>query len=285
MPYILLAIFVLIVIWGIYIYFENNRIDVSRYEVNVKDLPESFENYKIVQISDFHNNMLGSENCKLTDAVEKESPDIIVITGDYIDSRNTNVDISLALTEKLVKIAPVYYVTGNHERRDLVVLAELERGLKKLGVHVIRSGSEFLERNGEKIQLIGADDLAFYADESLPERDVDKQSYKMIDEIDSIKDDTCPTILLEHRPSFFDDYACIGIDVTFAGHEHGGQFRLPFIGGLYAPDEGYFPKYSEGMHTSGDSTMIVSRGLGQSVFPFRINNSPELVTAVLKRKK
>lgn len=282
-PYILLACFILAAaVAGIMIYSENNRVDVTVYEVSVEGLPKSFEGFKIAQISDFHNNVLGEDNCLIIDAVEKQKPDIIVITGDYLDSRNPQTAICNELTEKLVSIAPVYYVTGNHEHRIPEQRIQVEERMSELGVHILRRSAEYIEHEDGKVQIVGTDDPTFYIPEDAPENTAVEISDEMIADIDSLCDDDCISILLAHRPALFEKYADAGADVIFAGHEHGGQFRLPFIGGVFAPDEHFFPKYSEGMRTKDGSTLIISRGLGQSVFPFRINNSPELTVAELK---
>lgn len=283
-PFILLACFVLIAAAaGIFIYHENNRVDVSVYEVGIGSLPESFEGFRIAQISDLHNNVLGEDNCLIVDAVKKQKPDIIVITGDYIDSRNPQVTICSELTEKLVGIAPVYYVTGNHEHRIPFQVAQIEEKMTELGVHILRGKSEYIERGSDRIQIVGADDPTFYISEDVPENEAEDRSEEMIADIEKLCDDDCVTVLLAHRPALFEKYVEAGVDVTFAGHEHGGQFRLPLIGGIFAPDEGFLPKYSEGVRTKDGSTLVISRGLGQSVFPFRVNNSPELVFAVLTK--
>ena len=281
LTYVLIVLFVLIIAWGIYIYFENNRIDVAHYDVSVKNLPGSFEGFKIAQISDFHNTMLGKDNSMITDVLEAEAPDIIVITGDFTDSRNTRKDIVLSFAKKLTEIAPVYYVTGNHERRIPHIVSEIESKMKKMGVHVLRKKAEYIEKNGEIIQIIGVDDPLYYIKRDSPENDATAKGDEIAADIKALADDSCPSLLLAHRPLFFKKYARSGVDVVFSGHEHGGQFRLPFIGGVASHDEGLFPKYSEGVHKIGDCTMVVSRGLGQSIFPFRVNNSPELVFSSL----
>lgn len=283
LPILIIAVVIIIltIAAGVWLYFENNRIDSSVYEIPVSGLPKEYNGFRIVQISDFHNNVLGKDNEKLMDAVQAAKPDIIVITGDFIDSRNTHTDISLNLSKQLVEVAPVYYVTGNHEHRMPDILAEFETELQKLGVHVLHGESQYITREGKKLQIIGVDDPTFY----YPDDEFEgKESEELAADVKRLCDSNCSSILLAHRPVFFDDYAAAGVDVSFAGHEHGGQFRVPFIGGIFAPDEGLMPKYCEGVHTIGDSTLVVSRGLGQSVFPFRVNNSPELVTAVLKCK-
>ena len=272
-----IALAVVFIFAAIWIYFENKRIDVTNYDVCSSKLPESFEGFTIVQISDFHNSVFDNNNDILIKKVKAENPNIIVLTGDYIDSRKTDVGISVSLTERLVRIAPTYYITGNHEARIPEALDELTENFNKLGVHILRNSAEEINYNGGVIQIIGVDDPDFIA----PEKNAFQNSEEMLNIIGNLKNNDEYTILLSHRREIFDTYQEAGVDLVLSGHAHGGQFRLPFLGALYAPSEGLFPKHAEGMQTEGNMTMVVSRGLGQSVIPFRINNSPELVTVKL----
>ena len=264
----------------VWIILENFRIDVTEYQINASRLPEEFDGLKIVQISDFHNTESGNDNQLIVNYTKQAKPDLIFITGDFIDSRNTKPEISEKLVRQLVGIAPVYYSTGNHESRIPEAFSELLNIFSECGVHVLRNRTEILEKNGQKIYIMGIDDTAFI--------DPDKSSLELCDDVLSLitglKPDSGYTILLSHRPELFETYKQAGIDLVFSGHAHGGQFRLPFFGAFYSPSEGVFPKYAEGLHNEGITTMAVSRGLGQSVIPFRVNNSPEIVVAQLHHK-
>lgn len=278
-PAVIAAVITLITSSVLFVYHENHIVNMTEYSVISERLPESFENFTIAQISDFHNTILGNNNDVIIEGVKKNSPDIIVITGDLIDSRKTDVKIATELLENLVKICPVYYVTGNHEKRIPIDYYHLEIEMKRLGVHILRNQSEYIIHQNETIQIIGIDDTSYISDtgDHIPDEEI-------ISLIDNLNDRESYSILLSHRPKYFEAYCQTGVDLVFSGHEHGGQFRIPLIGGVYAPDEGLFPKYSEGMAQKGDTSMITSRGLGQSVFPFRLNNSPELVIAKLHQK-
>ena len=265
---------------AVWIYFENKRIDITTYDICSEKLPESFDGFTIVQISDFHNNVFGNNNDILIENIKAEHPDIIVLTGDYIDSRHTHVDISVSLTEQLVRIAPTYYITGNHESRISDALEELTENFNRLGVHILRNAAEEISYKGDTIQIIGIDDPDFID----PEKNAAENSEAMKQIICELNDSNRYTLLLSHRPEIFDTYLATNVDLVLSGHAHGGQFRLPFFGAFYAPGEGLFPRHAEGMQTEGSMTMVVSRGLGQSVIPFRINNSPELVTVKLKKE-
>ncbi len=199
-------------------------------------------------------------------------PDIIVITGDMIDSRNTKVDAALSFAEQAVKIAPCYYVTGNHEAR-VDEYSDLKDGLLELGVIVLEDARVEIELSGETITLIGVDDPSFQTDYLFGDDETVMKS--KLDELTSKEDSY--TILLSHRPELFDTYVESGVDIVFSGHAHGGQFRIPFVGGVVAPNQGVFPKYDAGIYANGNTNMVVSRGVGNSIIPFRVNNRPEVI--------
>mgnify|MGYP003301199122 CR=1 FL=1 len=239
-------------------------------------MPKAFDKFRIAQVSDLHNAEMGKDNQKLVSMLEKAAPDIIVITGDMIDSRNTNVNIALAFAEKAMQIAPCYYVTGNHEAR-VIEYGELKEGLKELGVTVLENARIELVVSGEKIVLIGVDDPSFKTDYLFGEDEsvMNGELKKLIKEEDGY------TILLSHRPELFEAYVDNGVDLIFSGHAHGGQFRIPFAGGIAAPNQGLFPQYDSGVYTEGNTNMLVSKGIGNSIIPFRVNNRPEVIVAEL----
>lgn len=254
----------------------NLKIEVSTYVVSTERVPEGLDGFRIVQISDLHNAEFGKDNEKLIALLEEAEPDIIVISGDMIDSRNTNVKVALELAEAMVAIAPCYYVNGNHEAR-LSEYADLGDGLTALGVVVLEDSSVTVERCGEIFTVVGVSDPSFKVDYL-----TDDEESVMRQTLDELADTDGFTVLLSHRPELFELYAEYGFDLVFSGHAHGGQFRLPFIGGLYAPGQGLLPEYDAGVFTSAGTNMIVSRGIGKSVVPMRINNSPEIVVVELK---
>lgn len=273
----LISILVILVIYSVWLYHENNIINVTSYDITDCNVPKKFDGFKIVQISDFHNTTLGNDNDILIYDIKKEKPDIIIITGDYIDSYHTERDISERLAKRLVEIAPVYYVTGNHESRMPDELRKLLKYFKNIGVTVLRNDQRIIQRGNEKIKICGIDDPDF----SGSTKDIKEYGYEALKKINLLKTDDTYTILLSHRPEIFDMYCKSGVNLVFCGHAHGGQFRLPLIGPIYAPSQGFLPKYTEGLHHYDNTNMVISRGLGQSSIPFRINNSPELVVAVL----
>lgn len=264
---------VLLIIWTLW---ANTAVEMTVYEIKSSRLPKAFSGFRIAQISDLHNDEMGNDNKDLIGLLQDAKPDIIVITGDMIDSYDTHVDIAIAFAEKAVTIAPCYYVSGNHESR-LGEYAELKAAFDRLGVTVLEDETATISKNGETINIVGIIDPSFKTVYK-----TDNESAVLDDALAAIKhQDGEYTILLSHRPEMFEIYAKYGIDLVFSGHAHGGQFRLPFVGGLYAPSQGVFPKYDAGVFTDGNTSMVVSRGIGNSSFPLRFNNRPELVLAVL----
>lgn len=253
----------------------NKSIVVTDYTISNKIIPNNFADFRIVQVSDLHNATFGKNNNKLIDKIKNENPDIIVITGDMVDSRRTDFDIALEFIKQVTNIAPVYYVIGNHETRVYDDYLALENQMIELGVHVLRNQSEYIEKNNESIQIIGVDDPDMYTNTNEPYEILNNQLIKL-------NDPDKFTILLSHRPELFDMYTETNMNLVFSGHAHGGQVRLPFVGGLIAPHQGLLPEYDAGLFTNGETNLIVSRGLGNSLFPFRINNRPELIVATLQ---
>lgn len=261
-------------LWG------NTALMTSEFQVESPRLPEGFEGFRIAQISDLHNAEFGKKNGKLLSKLAKAEPDIIVLTGDIVDSRNTDIEISLDFAAEAVKIAPCYYVTGNHEARIAECGAFLE-GLHSLGVTVLRNEAVTLERKGDTITLMGVDDPTFEVDYMTGDcRPVMTAALQSL-----VTEEMGYTILLSHRPEWFSLYREFDIDLAFSGHAHGGQFRLPFVGGVVAPNQGFFPEYDAGIFTEGTTSMVVSRGLGPSIIPLRINNRPEIVAVELHRQE
>ena len=267
----LLSILIIWTIWG------NTALTVNTITISNSRIPTSFSGFKIAQVSDLHNAEFGENNARLLKLLSKNEPDIIVITGDLIDAQHTNIDIALNFVKEAIQIAPVYYVTGIHEA-SLSQYDRLKDGLESVGVSVLDDRVVELERDGEKITLIGLSDPDFTV-----KGDVFGEVPAMINtKLEKLTNmENSYTILLSHRPELFESYVSSGIDLILCGHAHGGQFRLPFIGGLIAPNQGLFPKYDAGVFSDHNTHMMVSRGLGNSIIPFRFNNRPEIVLVEL----
>lgn len=267
---IILTALVIWTVWG------NVTVGVTRYTVSNGKIPPAFDGYKIAVISDLHNAEFGKDNNTLISLIEQEKPDIIAFTGDLIDSNRTDIEISASLVKRLAETAPCYYVTGNHEARIGKRYLELEEKLLAAGAVVLHDGVERLSKNDETIQIAGLDDPDFTDKNSAIQESMLGSKLENMD----LSDNFC--ILLSHRPEAFNAYVSENVDLVLSGHAHGGQFRLPFIGGLIAPNQGFFPKYDAGEFTENNTTMILSRGIGNSIIPVRFNNRPEIVIVELK---
>lgn len=263
---VVLLSLVLWTIWG------NTALQLNEYIVSSDKLPVEFEGYRIAQISDLHNAEFGEGNSKLLELLKKAEPDVIVMTGDLIDSRNTKIQVAIDFAKEAVKIAPCYYVTGNHEGR-IAEHEELITGLEEAQVHVLTNEVSYVERDGAKLAILGVNDPSFQTDYLFGDDEsvVKGQLDTLMREVETY------AILLSHRPELFDIYVESGMNLVFSGHAHGGQFRIPFLGGLVAPNQGLFPKYDGGIYSLENTTMVVSRGIGNSILPIRFNNRPEVI--------
>ena len=150
--------------------------------------------------------------------------------------------------------------------------------METLGVVILENEQIKLEKEGEFITIFGVEDPSFQVDYLLGDSVTITES--RLDEMITEEDGFC--ILLSHRPELFDSYVKYDMHLVLTGHAHGGQFRLPFVGGLIAPNQGFFPKYDAGLYTEGDTNMLVSRGIGNSILPFRVNNRPEVILVELQ---
>ena len=273
-------LFIIWVIWG------NKALTAEKIVIYDSGIPSDFNGFRIVQVSDLHNAEFGRGNNELLEVIEDCRPDIIVATGDIIDSGRTDTLTAALFVENALKTTPVYYVTGNHEARLLEQggtgkdeYFKLESIMVNAGANVLHGESVSIERGESDIQIIGIDDPEYlrlnkYAGEN-------RVTLSNIDEF--IKEDIF-TVLLSHRPELFEEYAKSGVNLVIAGHAHGGQFRLPFVGGLFAPNQGFFPRYDSGLYEKNNTKMVVSRGLGNSAVPIRFNNRPEIVVIELNNK-
>jgi len=269
------TIFFTLFIWTVW---GNTALMTNAVAISSSRIPAAFSGFRIAQVSDLHNAEFGKNNAELLKLLSESRPDIIVITGDLIDANHTDVGIALGFAQESVRIAPTYYVTGNHEAASQQY-DTLKAGLEEEGVIVLEDEAISLERGGETISLIGLADPDFTVKGEMFGEAPVMVSAKLKNLNDG--EGGGYTILLSHRPELFETYVNCGIDLVFAGHAHGGQFRLPFIGGVIAPNQGLFPKYDAGLYTDGGTNMVVSRGIGNSIIPLRFNNRPEIVLVEL----
>ena len=274
-----LILFLLIILIG-WTLWGNTALEVNEYEIVSDRIPQGFDGFRIAQVSDLHNAEFGEGNSKLIQLLSQTEPDIILLTGDLIDSRQTNIKIALAFAQEAMKIAPVYFVSGNHEAR-VIEYEDLKMGLSEAGVNVLENQIVEITREGDSITLMGIDDPSFQENYLFGDAEgVAKQTIETLQ-----RESDGYTVLLSHRPELFELYVETGMDLVFSGHAHGGQVRLPFIGGLVAPNQGFFPKYDAGLFSEENTTMIVSRGVGNSIVPLRFNNRPEIISVDLNLSK
>lgn len=257
----------------------NFRFVSTEYDLEYADLPESFDGYRIVQISDLHLSEYGRDNSRLIDAVIKQEPDIIVLTGDLINRSATGTSGEQSeklrpFLEALVKIAPCYFVSGNHEWAS-GELSELSDVLSLVGVRYLKNEFVTLDIGADSIVLAGVEDPNGPADMITPDRLVTNLREAYPDGF---------VILLGHRNYWLTEYPDLDVDLILCGHAHGGIWRIPFVGGVFGTEFNLFPKYTEGVCSNGGYDMVVSRGLGNSGPIVRFLNNPELVTVVLHSK-
>ena len=263
-----------VIVW---IIWANTALQLNTYTITSDKLPGEFSGFKIAHVSDLHCSQIGKDNQTLLALLKDAQPDIIAITGDLFDSEKSGTqDESFYFVSQAVNIAPCYYVTGNHEARFTDSDALKER-LSSMGVAVLDDSAVEYTLNEESIYILGINDPSYETSYLFGDSATIADS-----KLKPLANEGYFQLLLSHRPELFDVYCENGMDLVLSGHAHGGQFRLPFIGGLFAPNQGFFPEYDSGLYTNGHTNLIVSRGIGNSRFPFRINNRPEIILIELQ---
>ncbi len=270
---ILIIVLALALLLGVLLLDSARRIVISEHVIESENLPESFEGFTIVQLSDIHGSSFGKDNVRLIAKVREIKPDIIVITGDFADE-DTDLNVINSLLGKLVDIADVYYVSGNHEW-GFERIEELKVLFEKHGVCYLANEYTLLERKGENIALCGVDDPNASLTMPTPDEVVERMEQQQGESY---------RILLGHRNYWVDKYPSLDVDLIFCGHAHGGIVRLPVIGGVFGTGFEFFPENTEGAVESGRYTMIVSRGIGNSAPIPRLFNNPEIVAVTLEKK-
>lgn len=281
-------------------YLANQSVFITHYEVVNESLPLNFDGFRIVQVTDVHSIRTQEQADLFYEKIVGERPDAVVITGDLVDStyyEEENKALKEGLSDKMAgqdtidfisRLAEhyyVYYVYGNHE---MILLDDVDNNPFKVAMEEL--GVIFLNNNGVKITK---DDESIYMlgiqDPSTLYKDSDYVSYDnhldrinaMMTKVVSLKEEDLYTVLLTHRPEYFIAYSNYDVDLVLAGHAHGGQVRLPGIGGLYTPVQGWFPEYTEGAFENNNTMMIVGRGIGNTIKIPRIFNPPEINSIVL----
>lgn len=258
---------------AVWITVTNSRFETVEYTFTSDRVPAAFDGYKIAQVSDLHN----KEWEGLAEAVAAAAPDAIFITGDLVSRDDT--DFQRDLVSSLVATAPTYFCTGNHEE-DNAAYPAIRSALIDLGVKVLEDEFETVTRGEDSIRIAGiVDHINTVVKKTKDDRvsEFDESLTATVDGTDEF------TLLLSHQPEYMMLYEAHSVDLVFAGHTHGGAVELPFIGALWAPGQGAFPAYPGGFYETDSSAMIVSRGLGRSTEPFRVNCPYELVICTLSR--
>ncbi len=270
----IITMFVIFILFAIFCFWQNYSLVVTDYTYSSTEIPSSFDGYRIVQISDLHNKNFGKQPNCLVKKIQKLKPDMIVVTGDIVDSNHTDIETSIAFLEEAVKLAPCYYINGNHElwleesvKNDLMSQIN-DTGTVILNDRIIDVIED--DNSKESITLVGLDDASL----------LDDTLHSLTNDI---KNDEF-VLLLAHEPQNLMIYSKENVDLILSGHAHGGQIRFPWIGGFVAPDQGFFPKYTEGRHEENNVSVIISRGIGNSIIPIRIFNRPEIVCVELTMK-
>ncbi|NLI59280.1 MAG: metallophosphoesterase [Clostridium sp.] len=282
--------FFVLIIFAVFIIVEilrsNFIITTKLYNISKENVPVLFNGYKIVLISDLHSKKFGYNNKELINIIDKQSPDIIVMSGDMISTKDKEWDVFLSLSKKLAEKYETYYVVGNHEQNlKNELLTEFIAKIKKAGIVVLDNEKTIIEKGNEKINLYGLwFNLRYYKDLT---NEYQKDIHFGIESMEKIlgtsnKEDF--NILITHNPIYYETYSEWGSDLTLCGHMHGGMIRLPFIGGLFSPEKEMFPKYDSGVFYDNNSFLVVSRGLGNGNLGFRFLNCPEVTVITLNKK-
>lgn len=244
----------------------NSKIVVASYLLKS---PKIKNPIRITHLSDLHEKSFGEDNRDLFFSIRELSPDIIAVTGDLVArsfQKKLNIDYTVALARELCRIAPVYFATGNHEKK---LLGQVLPILMKEGVQIAAGKVSTLYIRENFINIAGMHDVS-----------IERNFHKNAAVFEHIGQGY--NIFLSHRPEHYHNLMQYHIDLVLCGHTHAGQVRFPFFGTFYMPGQGLFPKYLQGGFVNQNTTMIISRGLGSSGYPaIRINNPPELVSITL----
>lgn len=261
-----LTLAVVTVIYGLYC---SNTLEIKNYTINSDKVNSQV---RFVFISDLHCKEYGEKNADLVAKIKEQNPNFIAVGGDMVNKYSSDEHVMRELLPQLAEIAPTYCVLGNHE---LALKDEIDfkKDIDSTGAKLLENEMVTLNINGEKILLGGLSDFPYY-EFNAPDYDTPER-YFWDDFKESSKD--CYSILLHHQPEYISNHVeDAKIDLLMCGHTHGGIIQIPFIGGIIAPNQGFFPKYDKGEFDLYDTKMIVSAGLGDAYPILRLNNCPEI---------
>ncbi len=286
-------IFIILALAGLailcFLIYGNNAIKISRFRISLEKLPQGHAGLRIVHISDLHGKQFGRQNNRLAQALAGLEPDLIFVSGDMIDSHNDDGSAFINLLDELKGRYPVYCSLGNHEQivRGTTGSDRFDIFTKRLrdaGAILLDNERVEIEKDGVTFGIYGLTaKLYHYSSRSVSDiwEDAELKVEFIEDKLGRPRDDEV-AFLLAHNPKYFEEYVKWGAGLVCAGHVHGGVVRLPFLGGILSPDVTFFPPYSAGLYRSGETIMHVSRGMGNSVIPFRIFNRPDLSLIMLE---
>lgn len=274
---LLVCIVIVVIILGVILWLSANLLTVTRYSIEEKIT----NTIRIVQLTDLHNKEFGNNNSKLVEKVSEQDPDLIFMTGDMFNL-DDDLEVICNCIEQLAKNAPVYYGYGNHEMDwEKGSLDDLKEALTQAGATVLNCEYKDVEVNGQEFRIGGY--YGYYRAPHMRTNDEEEQAEE-IAFADEFEDTDNLKLLLCHIPTAWVDWEYIDmypVDVVFCGHYHGGQIRIPFIGGLYAPYVGWFPENTEGLFGGEYADCVLSTGLGSEPMLPRVNNLPEIVVVDL----
>lgn len=276
----------------IFLYWQNYSLQISKYILSYDKLPQGFDGYRIVQISDMHGKTFGSKNSTLAKRIKDLKPDILCVTGDMLSSHVDDSRAFLDFLEEFEDFCPVYMCLGNHEQ-IVRWLKSNENGnidykvffseVESHGVNILDNETVVLKKGKDQIWLSGLTiELYHYSRRDTENFDNNLLLKKFFIDDAIGKPAKGFNLLLTHNPVYFDEYVLWGANLTLSGHMHGGVIQVPFKGGLLSPERTFFPKYDAGLFEEKSSKMIVNRGLGYSQINFRLFNRPEISLIELK---
>jgi len=273
---IVLLVITALSIWALYA-----GLTVRDYPIKSDKI--TFGSVRIIEIADLHSHIYGGDQKPLIDLVKAQRPDIIALVGDILDDEESDTGAWLFL-DGIKDIAPIYYVSGNHEywsdKYD-----DIKEKIESYGITVLENEWKEIDINGVHLRICGVEDPMMFEYTNDPEwmssgnEKADEE--RLFRKCFSNLDDSAYNVLLAHRPEYIETYLKYRFDLILSGHTHGGQIRIPpLINGLFAPSQGIFPKYAGGRYDFDDGkTLIVSRGLSFNTFIPRVFNPPEVVVA------
>ena len=272
---------------GYEVYISYHHLTVKSYTIKSERIKNDV---KAVLISDLHNSEFGKKNEKLVKKIKEQEPDMILLAGDMLNDDGKDAHVATELVEQLTKIAPVYYSLGNHEKGYMDrKTSDLLSELKQAGAVVLDKEYKDIWIKGNQIRLGGMYDYAFEVDGAghMSKKDMKPEDLKFLEDFQA---GNTFRLMMAHRPDSFifgEAAQTWNIDLVVCGHNHGGQVILPKLGGLFGGDQGWFPKYVEGVHHFHTvENMVLTRGLGshKEKLP-RFHNVPEIVNIKIIRKK